>query len=567
MRKITCISIIAAAGLVAVQAADLVPVATGNNVDTLVAGRTDLALATGGATAFASTAISGYEADLAIDGILNEDANPWIPLDGNTTGTDYLAVDFNQAVSLEGLVISGRFPDRSAGTYTFQYTTDASPITADSHWTDLGSYSWQGGAVMPRTAFAFAAVANATGIRIVTKSAAGLGDNIQEFEAYPPITTPPSIVTQPQGATVMEGDIVSLTVSATGAQGFQWRKDGVDIAGATGSTYTILDAKLSDAGSYQAVATNSLGSATSSAAVLAVTPAPTYASYKDAVMADQPIHYYPLDETNGTVAADLGSQNSGGGTYTGGITLGRDSVTPGMGKAAFFDGLDGTFVDLGLFHPGNSVTLEAWVNMASDASATYKAIVARWDGSYEMDTTGTDVGNLVIHNDSNAFGLVQTAKPLVRGQWYHIVSVFANGVLTIYLNGEQGTSQEIGGVLQDLGLNTPDRVLIGATRTGIFGWRGLITQVTIYDKGLTPGQIRAHYRAALPSAGPELTIEKAVLVTWPSFPPGYVLQGAPGLEEPANWNPITNNITSEGGINKAAVPAASGNNFFRLVKP
>jgi len=359
-----------------------------------------------------------------------------------------------------------------------------------------------------------------------------------------------------------------LSVAAAGGQSYQWRKDGTDLPGATNFTYTISDVKLTDAGAYTVFVKNDLGDITSNPAQLTVNPAPSYANTKEAILADKPIHYYPLDETSGTVAADLGSKSSGGGNYTGGVTLGQAVPLPQMGKAAaFFDGADGTFVDLGLFHPGDSVTFEAWVNMAPDASATFKAIVARWDGSYEMDANPTDVGNLVIRNSDNAFGLVATAKPFTRGQWSHIASSFANGVMTIYLNGEQGTSLTLGGVLQDLGVNTPDRVLIGATRSGIFGWRGQIAQVAIYDKGLSAAQIRAHYRAALPSQGPALQIEKAVLVSWPTFPAGFTLQSATNAASPV-WTPVTNVVSLEGGFNKVAVPTSSPSNLvFRLLKP
>src|SRR6185295_16782372 len=144
-----------------------------------------------------------------------------------------------------------------------------------------------------------------------------------------------------------------------------------------------------------------------------------------------------MDETSGTNANDLGTAATTGGTYTGGITLGQLSVSPRLGRAAYFDGNAGTWLDLGLFHPGNSVSLEAWVNLDATASATFKAIIARWDGSYEMDTTGTDVPNLVIRSTNNpsALGLVAPASGAIRrGQWYHFVSVYHAGMMIFYVN-------------------------------------------------------------------------------------------------------------------------------------
>src|SRR6185503_20995473 len=57
-----------------------------------------------------------------------------------------------------------------------------------------------------------------------------------------------------------------------------WRKNSVNIPGATAATYSISSAATSDAGSYTAVATNTAGSVASGVAILMVniaTSAPT----------------------------------------------------------------------------------------------------------------------------------------------------------------------------------------------------------------------------------------------------------------------------------------------------
>lgn len=76
--------------------------------------------------------------------------------------------------------------------------------------------------------------------------------------AAPVITTPPANVT------VNVGDLINLSVVATGypAPTYQWFKGGVEIPGATGPSYTIATATTASAGSYSVTATNSLGSAT-----------------------------------------------------------------------------------------------------------------------------------------------------------------------------------------------------------------------------------------------------------------------------------------------------------------
>ena len=82
----------------------------------------------------------------------------------------------------------------------------------------------------------------------------------------------PAITTQPSSQTVTSGNSVTLSVVASGnpTPTYQWQKSGVNISGATSATYTIASTVLGDAGNYTAVATNSLGSATSSTVTLTV---------------------------------------------------------------------------------------------------------------------------------------------------------------------------------------------------------------------------------------------------------------------------------------------------------
>ena len=109
-------------------------------------------------------------------------------------------------------------------------------------------------------------VSNSSGS--VTSSAAILTTN----------TTPtaPSITTQPTSQSVTVGKTASFSVVAAGTAplSYQWRKNGVNIAGATSSGYTTPATTTADSGStFDAVVTNSVGTKTSSAAALTVTTA------------------------------------------------------------------------------------------------------------------------------------------------------------------------------------------------------------------------------------------------------------------------------------------------------
>jgi len=76
---------------------------------------------------------------------------------------------------------------------------------------------------------------------------------------------------------VNPGSAVTFTVSALGLTplSYQWWFNTAVIPGATNWTYTLTNVLTGDAGSYSVVVTNSLGSVTSAAALLAVNAPPT----------------------------------------------------------------------------------------------------------------------------------------------------------------------------------------------------------------------------------------------------------------------------------------------------
>lgn len=87
------------------------------------------------------------------------------------------------------------------------------------------------------------------------------------------LSAAPVIVSGPMDVTVREGQAVTLTVSAAGAANlaYQWRRNGVDIPGATGPSYTTPALGLGDSGTrYSVTVTNALGSVTSAPATITV---------------------------------------------------------------------------------------------------------------------------------------------------------------------------------------------------------------------------------------------------------------------------------------------------------
>jgi hypothetical protein len=90
-------------------------------------------------------------------------------------------------------------------------------------------------------------------------------------------STPPFIVSQPVNQAVTLGGNATFSVVAGGSQPlkYQWRFNGTNISAATGSSFTVANAQLVNAGLYSVLITNVAGSVLSSNALLTVNPGPT----------------------------------------------------------------------------------------------------------------------------------------------------------------------------------------------------------------------------------------------------------------------------------------------------
>lgn len=90
------------------------------------------------------------------------------------------------------------------------------------------------------------------------------------------VNSGPGIVVQPENISASAGDAVTFSVTASGTAPltYRWLLNGSNVTGAISSTLFLPSAQIVDAGSYSVVVTNSLGSVTSSIAVLTVDSPP-----------------------------------------------------------------------------------------------------------------------------------------------------------------------------------------------------------------------------------------------------------------------------------------------------
>ncbi len=99
-----------------------------------------------------------------------------------------------------------------------------------------------------------------------------------------PVAAAPAITVQPTAQTVGAGQTATFSAVATGTAPltYQWQKNQANISGATSASYTTPATSTADSGTaFRVVVSNSLGSATSSAAALTVNPNPMISAGTD----------------------------------------------------------------------------------------------------------------------------------------------------------------------------------------------------------------------------------------------------------------------------------------------
>ncbi|NEO37071.1 MAG: filamentous hemagglutinin N-terminal domain-containing protein [Moorea sp. SIOASIH] len=221
----------------------------------------------------------------------------------------------------------------------------------------------------------------------------------------------------------------------------------------------------------------------------------TNQSYQEFVLADQPVAYWRLDETTSITAVDS-SGNGFDGTYRNGVTQGVPGIS---GTAGEFDG-NNDAVDVGIIAPGSeldisnkSFTVEAWVKPDELKEQSYVGI---HPSNNRNDGDGDSLYFRVTSNGSVRFGDfpddLETLNNVIEPDtWYHIVATYdqISDRNTIFVNGKRVTGNDQGAFEgQD------PRFLIGAWRNiGDQAFNGVIDEVAVYDKALSPESITSHF--------------------------------------------------------------------------
>jgi hypothetical protein len=275
------------------------------------------------------------------------------------------------------------------------------------------------------------------------------------------------------------GTSTYLTVDATGGNNFyQWKKDGLDIVGATSPTLSITDLNASvHEGNYSVVVSNAFGSASSSVAQIDV----------NGSLTEGLVGWWKFDETEGTVASD-----SSGNGNDGNLTNGPNWTAGKIGGALSFDGVD-DYVDLGysnIFHDVSECTVSIWLSVLSESS-TWREIITL-EGVQAIGIKNTGQFHLNTGNGSSWDGGLNTNLTLDLSHWYSLTisrdsngaKLFIDGNLDVFSNLHRSTG------------TANHRVLIGAKKQsgGVVNYtKGYFDDLRIYHRALSTMEVKALY--------------------------------------------------------------------------
>jgi len=218
------------------------------------------------------------------------------------------------------------------------------------------------------------------------------------------------------------------------------------------------------------------------------------------------VGFWHMDEPQWTGATGEVKDETGvnHGTAYGDATTTSDAK---YGRAGVFDG-ENDYVDCGTdpsFH-SQTLTWELWFKRNS---ATGEALDELLRNSYYKDRIAIDNANGHLYfeigtTDNDTFWCDSGVVP-VDGVWYHVVGTYDGQIQKIHVNGEFKNSIDVGKEI--LYSSGPLTIGYGAA---IRAFNGIIDEVRIYNRALTPTEIQILSKNYMQKMGSYFNVRKYV---------------------------------------------------------
>ena len=371
----------------------------------------------------------------------------------------------------------------------------------------------------------------------------------------------PVITQQPQAQTANAGSMVTFNVTATANHPliYQWRKNGVDVTGATNSALTFSNVQAAYVGFYSVAVSNTVTGVFSASALLNLTgfADPTWKGL---------VAYYPF----------VGNANDSSGhglNFSSIPDLSADRFGQPAMSASFTTPNPLSTASIALNNQGLGLSL--WVKLTRLPSPTADRVLMHgsWnlaDGLFSIAFWQDGRGGIAFQ-DSNgqSHDVTASAGTFSTNRWYNLIFTGDGTNVAMFINGSF-----YGAISGTLATKTAPIILGGDA--GYYFSAGLIDDIRIYNRALSSDEVAYLYLLESQStlqppqvlstslgAGPNLSINLTGL-------PGhsYILQTATNLLPPIQWLPVLTNAADTNGVWQFMdTNLNSAQKFYRVTTP
>ena len=197
---------------------------------------------------------------------------------------------------------------------------------------------------------------------------------------------------------------------------------------------------------------------------------------------------WSFDEGTGTKIGDTSGNNNNG------TIAGATWVNGKVGKALSFDGVN-DYVEIpynSILNPKKALTIEAWINPCSTAADQRILSKSPYpNNDYSMIRASNNRVLVSMKINGTVQSIYSPANSVPVGTWTHVAGTYDGTRMRLYINGAQVNSFAVCG---EIGAHA-EPLMIGKNVTSAY-FKGMVDEVSIYNKALTAAEVLSRYQAA-----------------------------------------------------------------------